>query len=250
MSIDHPAEANRANGIGILTMVTAMALVPLVDLQAKVLGGLSPMQVVFLRMFCGALLILPVVFARRNPQLYSRKGWRDAAMLGFFSICGGFCFFGSLKYLSIADAVAISFVQPLFVTLFSRLFLKEKVDVKRWLALLVGFCATLIIIRPANAYSDIGSLLALGAGLAMACYAIVVKRGSKGVSGISPMTVCFQTHVAAAAVAAPTMIFFWSGASLVQWGIVVGMALLGLAVQYLIINAYHLGDASIIAPFA
>jgi Predicted permease, DMT superfamily len=252
MSVDSITLRQGASGTSILLMVLAMALVPMIDVQAKLLvvGGLPAMQVVFLRMLCGTLLLFPLMLKSRPGEIIPPQGWRNASLLGLFSILGGFFFFGALKYLSIADTVAISFVQPLFVTLFSNLFLKERVGASRWIALVVGFCATLLIIRPSFASTDIGSFLALGAGLSMACYAIVVKKGTIGVRRVSPITLCFQTHFTAVAVAAPVVIFFWNTPSLFQWAIVLGMTLVGLVGQYLIIKAYDLGDASLVAPFA
>lgn len=252
MSIEVTAARHGTNGAGILTMVLAMALVPMIDVQAKflVVNGISAMQVVFLRFLCGTLLLLPVMLAGRQTEIVPPQGWRNAFLLGFFSICSGFCFFGALEYLSIADTVAISFVQPLFVTLFSSLFLKEKVGAARWVALFVGFCAALLIIRPSHTSLEIGSLLALGSGVTMACYVILVKKGTSGQRRVSPITLSFQTHLTAVLVAWPLMILTWNGLSLSEWGMVLGMTLFGLMGQYLIIKAYDYGDASLVAPFA
>lgn len=247
------ARHRNTNGTGILMMLLAMALVPMIDVQAKYLvtNQIPAMQVVFLRMLLGTLLLLPFMLAgRRVGLIRPPQGWRNAMALGFFSILAGVCFFASLEYLSIADAVAISFVQPLFVTLFTSLFLKERVRLARWIALLVGFTATLIIIRPTHNALDMGSLLALVSGAAMACYVIAIKKGTSGTRRVSPITLTFQTHFTALIVATPLMFIFWQELNLFQWTMAVGMTLVGLAGQYLIINAYHHGEASIVAPFA
>lgn len=240
------------NGSGILMMVLAMTLVPMIDVQAKYLvtSQIPAMQVVFLRMLLGTLLLMPLMIVSRQPVLPPQQGWRNAFALGFFSILAGVCFFSSLKFLSIADAVAISFVQPLFVTLFSGLFLKERVRPARWVALLIGFAATLIIIRPTHHALEMGSLLALASGAAMAGYVIAIKKGSSGVRRVPPIALTFQTHFSALIVVAPLMFIFWQGLDLFQWTMAVGMTLVGLAGQYLIIRAYHYGEASLVAPFA
>lgn len=241
------------NGAGIVMMVLAMALVPMIDVQAKylVVDGISAMQVVFLRMLCGTALLLPLMVATgRRTEIVPPQGWTNAFLLGVFSVASGVCFFGALEYLSIADTVAISFVQPLFVTLFSSLFLKERVGMARWLALFVGFGATLVIIRPSHASLDVGSLLALGSGASMACYVILIKKGTAGLRRVSPITLTFQTHFTALIVAAPLMMLMWGGLSLAQWGMAIGMTVFGLVGQYLIIKAYDYGDASLVAPFA
>ena len=240
------------SGAGIMMMMLAMALVPMIDVQAKhlVIGGIPAMQVIFLRMMCGTILLLPVMLAGRRKEIIPPDGRMNAVLLGIFSIAAGFCFFGALEYLSIADTVAISFIQPLFVTLLSRLFLKETVGTARWIALLVGFGATLIIIRPSHGAIEPGSLLALASGAAMAGYVIVVKKSTAGSRRLSPLTLTFQTHFMAVLVGAPLMVLLWVGLSPEQWWMVLGMTLFGLVGQYLIIKAYDCADASLVAPFA
>ena len=246
------ASRRDTTGAGIMMMMLAMALVPMIDVQAKhlVTGGIPAMQVIFLRMVCGTFLLLPVMLAGRREEIIPPDGRVNALFLGFFSIATGFCFFGALKYLSIADTVAISFVQPLFVTLLSRLFLRETVGPARWIALLVGFGATLLIIRPSHGALEPGSLLALGSGAAMAGYVILVKKSTGGSRPLSPLTLTFQTHFMAVLVGAPLMALIWVGLRPEQWWMVLGMALFGLVGQYLIIKAYDCADASLVAPFA
>lgn len=240
------------HGAGILTMVLAMLLVPMVDVEAKFLlaSGLTAIQVVFLRMLCGSVLLAPLMLATRRAEIRPPQGWARAVMLGVLNLAAGFLFFGALNFIPIADAVAISFVQPLFVVLLSRLVLKERVGAARWVALVVGFAATMLIIRPTQGGFDPGSLLALGSGLAMASYAILVKTSMSGLRGVSPVTLTFQTHLMACLVALPLVVPGWQGIGAAQWGMALGMTVFGLAGQYLIIKAYALADASLVAPFA
>jgi drug/metabolite transporter (DMT)-like permease len=250
----HVTVASRrdTSGAGIMMMILAMALVPMIDVQAKhlVVGGVPAMQVIFLRMTCGTILLLPVMLAGRRGEIIPPDGRINAVLLGLFSITAGFCFFGALEYLSIADTVAISFVQPLFVTMLSRLFLKETVGPARWIALFVGFGATLVIIRPSHGALQPGSLLALASGAAMAGYVFLVKKSTVGSRRVSPLTLTFQTHFMAVLVGAPLMALIWVGLSPEQWWMVLGMTLFGLVGQYLIIKAYNCADASLVAPLS
>lgn len=245
----HPA---RSGAAGISVMMLAMAIVPLIDVQAKLLmqAGLSPLQTVFLRMACGALLLAPVMAMRHRAEILPPQGWMAALALGGLNMLGGLMFFAALRYIPIADTVAISFVQPLFVVLLSRLVLKERVGPGRWIALAVGFAATLLIIRPGLGGFNPGSLLALGAGLAMAGYAICVRATTIGQRRVSAMTLTFQTHLMACLVALPLVLPGWQAVSALQWQWVIGMTLVGLAGQFFIIKAYELSEASLVAPFA
>lgn len=237
-------------GIGLMAL--AMALVPMVDVQAKLLmvGGLPPLQVVFLRMICGTVLLAPAMLALHPREIRPPQGWASAGVLGGLHLVAGLLFFGALRHIPIADAVAISFVQPLFVVLLSRLVLKERVGPSRWLALLVGFAATLLIIRPSHGGLDPGSLMALGAGLAMAGYAIRIKAATVGQRRASALTLTFQTHLTACVLALPLVVPGWQAMTAPLLGLALGMTLVGLAGQFLIIKAYELSDASLVAPFS
>lgn len=240
-----------AQTAGILLMVLAMALVPMIDVQAKLLllGGISAFQVVFLRMFCGSVLLTPIMILYRRNEIIPPQGISKVLMLGGLNLATGFLFFQSLKYIPIADAVAISFVQPLFVVLLSRFILREHVGLSRWVALIVGFAASILIIRPGPAGVDPGGLLALASGFAMASYAILVKATVAGARRVSPVTLTYQTHFVGFMLALPLVLFSWEAISLYQWLLAFSMASFGLAGQYFIIKAYQLSDASLVAPF-
>ena len=242
----------RHNLTGVFLMLAAMSVVPFIDVLAKklVTDGIPALQVVYLRMLCGTILLLPIMLSTHRKEIAPAQGWTNAILLGFFNFATGACFFGALRYLSIADTAAISFVQPLFVTILSRLFLTEQVGLPRWIALFVGFGATLLIIRPSmNAISP-GTILALGSGLSMACYVIFVKQVTRSGTRVSAVALTFQTHFTAFVVATPLMFSSWHTLTFEQWTMAISLTLIGLVGQYLIINAYRYGEASFVAPIA
>ena len=91
--------------------------------------------------------------------------------------------------------------------------------------------------------------MALGAGFAMASYAILVKASVGGLRRVSPVTLTFQTHFVGFLLAIPLVMIGWEAITVNQWVLAFSMAGFGLAGQYLIIKAYQLSDASLVAPF-
>lgn len=247
LTVAPPSQARK----GIALMILAMALVPMIDVFAKKLAlqGLPALQIIFMRMLWGTLLLIPILLWARHRQPPVSQPVRPLTtlLLGLFSLGAGGFFFASLRWLSIADTLAISFVQPLFVTLMSRYLLKERVDALRWIALAVGFGATLMIVRPGSGTFHPASLLALASGACMAAYAIVVRSGAGRRSALS---VTFQTHAVAALLALPLMLLVWEPPSTDQWLTGLTLALFGLAGQYMIIRAYDYCEASILAPLS
>ena len=162
--------AKPAQLIGIGLMLAAMAVLPVIDVIAKIMGqgGTPVLLIVWARLTIGALLTLPFALPRTGlrgllPGRPLYHGLRASLLIAATSF-----FFWSLKFLPIADALAIFFVQPLVVTALSPLVLGEHVGPRRWAAVAVGFIGTLIIIRPGFSGMNPGSPLALASGISLA----------------------------------------------------------------------------------
>ena len=80
-------------------------------------------------------------------------------------------FFAALRSIPLADAFALAFTSPLFITALSVPVLSEKVGIHRWSAVILGFAGSLIILRPTGQSFDPAALLVIGAAL---CYAMVM----------------------------------------------------------------------------
>ncbi len=234
---------------GIALMLAAMAILPGIDVLAKFLGqeGVPVMQIVWARLTFGAFLTLP--FAARHT------GWRGLmpdqpgihTLRASLLIAATFFFFCALKYLPIADALAIFFVQPLVLTALSPLILKETVGPRRWAAVCVGFIGTLIIIRPGITAINPGSLFALGAGTSLALYFLLTRRISGRTEAI---VTTFHTNALGCLLASVLVIFVWQTPTLSQWGQFLALAAIANVGHYFIVRAYDHAEASLLAPLA
>ncbi len=230
-------------------MLAAMAVLPGIDVIAKFLGqgGMPVLQIVWARLTFGAVLTLP--FAARQtgarglipdqPGIHTLR----ASLL----IAATFFFFSALKFLPIADALAIFFVQPLVVTALSPLILKEKVGPRRWAAVCVGFIGTVIIIRPGVAALNPGNLLALAAGTSLALYFLLTRR----ITGRSKAIVTtFYTNAIGCLIASVLVAFVWKTPTPVEWLQFVALAAIANIGHYCIVLAYDHAEASLLAPLA
>jgi len=237
------------NGLGVLFILAAMSIVPLIDVVAKALSqhGMPVLQITLMRMIGGALMIAPILIRCHGPRALVPRHFPHALMLGFYILGAATCFFAALQYLPIAETLAISFVQPLVVTVLSGFILKERVTRMRWIALFVGFAATLIIIRPSSDAFNPASLLALASGVLLAFYIITVRAHA---SAVPALVTTFHTHTFSALLAAPFILVWWIPPSGVHWQLCVVLALVGVIGQFLIVKAYEYGEASLLAPLA
>lgn len=235
--------------IGIGLMLLAMAILPFLDVVAKFLGqqGVPVIQIVWARLFFGALVTCPLAMAVEGRRAFVLQfpGYNLARAI-FLMTATGF-FFAGLKHMPIADCLAIFFVQPLIVTMLSPLLLGEHVGIRRWLAVIVGFIGTLIIIRPGFQEINIGVFYSLAAGASLALYMILTKKLA---GRINAMITTFQTNVIGAVIACVAVLFVWQQPTPEQWFLFVLLAVISNAGHYLAVRAYDYGEASMLAPLA
>ena len=235
--------------IGIALMLTAMAVLPFLDTIAKYLGqqGVPVMQIVWARLFFGAVLTLPFALKLVGvkglvPNMPVVHGVRASFMIAATAF-----FFWALHFLPIADTLAIFFVQPLIVTLLSPLVLGEQVGLRRWIAVVIGFVGTLIIIRPGFQAVNPGVFLALASGACLAIYLLLTRR----IAGSAPaMVTTFYTTLSGAVITTVIVLFVWEPPTASQWVFFVLLSAIANGGHYLIIRSYDHAEASLLAPLA
>ena len=163
------------NPRGILLMALGFALFAVADTIAKVLlEYYPPLQVVFLRQ-------LGLFFGVNFIMLYNLKwfgktqNFSKQLLRGFTQAGSAVIFLVGLKTIPIADATSIAFVAPLFVIILSYFILKEPIGIRRWLAVVIGFSGTLIIIRPGFEIINLGHLFIIIAALLFALRQIISR---------------------------------------------------------------------------
>lgn len=235
--------------LGIGLMISAMMILPFLDVVAKFLGqqGVPVLQIVWARLFFGTLITLPFALNLAGPAgLMPNMPWMHTLRAAFLISATGFFFWG-LTYLPIADCLSIFFVQPLIVTLLSPLVLGETVGIRRWVAVVIGFIGTLIIIRPGFQEINPGVFMSLAAGASLAIYMLLTRK----ISGSAPaMVTTYYTSLLGAIIMSAVVVFLWKPISLEQWGLFILLAFIANGGHYLIVKAYDYSEASLLAPLA
>jgi drug/metabolite transporter (DMT)-like permease len=233
---------------GIAHVLIAMAILPFIDVCAKFLGqqGVPVTEMVWARFFFGALFTLPFALKAAGVKALRPVNPIFNAGRATFLITGTACFFIALKWLPIADTLAIYFVQPILIVALSPLVLREHVGVRRWVSVFVGFLGVLIIIRPGLQTVNPGVLFALGAGTSSACY-ILITRHLTGRA--DAMVTTFQTSVMGAAALSVATPLYWLSPTPSQWLLLVLLGAVAIAGHYLITRAYDFAEASLLSPF-
>jgi drug/metabolite transporter (DMT)-like permease len=201
--------------------------------------------IVTLRNVLTLVLLLPWVLYHGRSALRSTRivthAWR-----GIIGGVGMLTWTYALTIMPLAHATALSFTAPLFVTLFAIFFLKEAAGFARWMALIVGFSGTLVIIRPSIDGFDANALIVIFATASWAITSIFVKSLS---STEPPLRMVFYMNFFMLIVSLPFGIIHWQMPSAHAWAILAGMGFFSLIMHFSMARAYALAPISTLMPF-
>jgi len=232
---------------GILLICVGAACLSINDAIAKALtANYSPLQILFLRNLIALPIALLVAWGMGGPG--ALRSHRPAAHLlrGLLWIGAAYMFFTSLMHLPLAEATALVFVAPLFITALSALFLAEAVGWRRWLAVIVGFIGVLIVIRPGSAAFQPVALLPVATAFLFALMMLSARWVDRRESVWTLLLYLTGTGTLLSGLLAP---FFWSPVRTEDLWLFVGIALFGTAGVTLITQAFRIAPAALVAPF-
>ena len=243
MSPDLPARrANAAAGVAWMLLSCALLAGVAAIGRYAALAGMSPFQVVFLRLVFGAVALSPVL-AWRGPEMLRTSNLRLYAMRAVLGLAGMTAYFMALSLLPVGKVTAIGFLMPLFVILGAALILREAVGWRRWTATLTGFAGALIILRPGLAEVGPGTWLALGAAIGMAGASLMIKRLSDrdDPDKLVLISVLMQTPIA---LVPALVVWQWPDPHL--WLVLAGMGALAMLGHITLARAFAAADASLV----
>ena len=232
---------------GIALMILAILMFTAMDAAAKGLVQRYPAPQVVWARFMGQFLIVllilnvraPVLARTRHPVLHL---WRCAFQFGATA-----CFFLSLGHVGLAEATAITDINPVLITLGAALFLREPLGPRRIAGVLAALIGALIIIRPGAGIFTPWALLPLGAALSYTGNALLTRHlGPKE----SPWTAMLWAAGFGTLIASVALPFVWVPISApdLAWFALVGA--LGTAAQLCLIRSFSIAEAGTVAPFA
>jgi len=236
------------------------------DVGIKFLSdGYALHQIVFIRSAIG-LLTFAVIFLPIYGLRVLRTRRPGAHLLRGICVVGAnTCLFLGLAAMPIADAVAVFFISPLVITVFSVIFLGETVGARRWAAIAVGFAGVLVIVKPGTSAFQMAALLPMAAAV---LYAVIhmVARKVGGTESAATMAVYIQiTFIIACSIIGlsigdgkfadqshPSLAFLfraWGPIAPSDWWILAMLGVSGVMGGFFISQAYRISEAAFAAPF-
>lgn len=232
-------------------MLTAGLAFAIVNSLAQVLSvklHLPSTTVAFIQYFIALIAMLPWLRSLGLRQALRTQHFGLHCVRVFLSVIGIQLWLWALAYpVPIWQGIALLMTSPLFATIGSGIFLRERVGAARWFATLAGFVGAMIILEPWGNDFNWATLLPVGAAFFWASYSLMVKKMS---AYDSPTTMVVYLLL----LITPFNILlalpdFTMPSSVETWGLLVGAGLLTGLAQWAIAKAYAVADASFVQPF-
>jgi drug/metabolite transporter (DMT)-like permease len=237
---------NRLVGIGLISLT--YVLFTLLDGSAKWLVQSVPvLVVVWLRFLTHTLIASALLFPMRGLALVRTQHlrWHLARGLMFVAMTG--MNFWALQYLQLTVTASIFFLVPILVALLSAPLLGEKLDARRWAAIVAGFAGVLVVVRPGSEAFHPAILLSLANAVLYAFFNMMTRKLA---AYDPPETIQFLPALVASLVLAPFALAAWqSPAGWSEWLLLCLMGIFGGTGHYLLAMAHRYAPASTLAPF-
>lgn len=176
--------------LGILFILGFCVFAPLGDAAAKSIALSTPLLVLLLaRYIVQGLLPLPLIIVTGRQLRMSPRVVRVIITRSMVNIAGSAAMYAALRYLPLADALAIAFVYPFIMLLMGWTLLKEQVGIRRLLACSAGFIGTLLIIQPSFAAVGLPALLPLLVAFLFASVVLLTRQIAKDYDPVSLQSV-------------------------------------------------------------
>ena len=204
---------------------------------------------VFMRVFFGFCFIVPSLLnagvTKLKTDIFSAHAVRAVIIM-----CSTFCTYYAYTHLPLALATSIGFTGPLMTTVLAIIILKERVDLARWIALIMGYIGVVIVIQPQSIGLSVNTDTAIGVALMANLFAsigfITLKKLTRTQSAVQ---ILIYANVIAVLTTSIIAVFHWQTPTLYQLWLLIALGALGATTQICSIKAYRYAQPSFLAPF-
>ena len=166
--------------VGIALIIGFCVVAPFNDAFAKILGNTIPLvQLLMVRLGLQFAILMPIILATGRSLMMTKRVFRLTMLRTALHVAGIGMMFTALRYLPLADAVAITFVMPFILLVLGRFVLGEEVGPRRLAACAAGFVGTLLVVQPSFVNVGWPAFLPLAAALIFALYMLISRQIAK-----------------------------------------------------------------------
>ncbi len=235
-------------GIGL--MLLTMFFFVTLDATAKYLMQFySVAQVIWGRFFFHMILVLAVLLSMKSgikDKITSKKPSLQIAR-SFLMLATNGLFFIGIQTVDLTTATTIMFLTPIVVTILSIPVLGERVGMRRWIGVIIGFVGAMIIVRPGMIELDMAILILVVATFTHAFYQIYTREIRVY---DDPLTSLLYTGLIGSIVMSTVVPFQWQWPEIAHWPMFFLMGLMGCMGHFCLIRSLRIAPVSVVSPFS
>ena len=205
---------------------------------------LHPFEVAFFRNFFGLISLLPWFLRHGLGPLRTKRLGLHLLRVSI-SVFAVLATFYAISITPLALVAALSFTAPIFATVLAALILGERAGIRRWLAILFGFCGALVILRPGFATVPLGGLLVLGASVISGFSVLLIKVLGRTESSI---TITSYMVVLMGPLTLPVAIWFWEWPNGHQLAWLIGIGVVATFSQLIFTQGVKEAEVGVVMP--
>lgn len=243
-SVPQPAPFVKAAGL-MLSSTLFFGLMAVVIRMATD-AGVPTAEIAFFRNAFGLLALLPFLLRGGRAAIRTTQLPRYVLRCAI-GVASMLCGFWAIGHLPMAQAIALSYSAPLFVTIAAVVWLGEVVRRRRWTAVALGFIGVLLIVRPGTDGFSAGALVAVAAAVLSAAVAIQIKQLARV---DAPDTIVFWTYVFWVPMSLLPALLDWHWPQGIAWLWLALVGALGTGGQLFWTRALKLGEVSALTPIS
>ena len=242
-----PADA-RARRVGIALVSLATFCFAVIDTCAKWLVHTLPVaEVVWLRFASHTVLMAALLAPTHGAALVRVRNLRLQALRALMMVTMTALNFAALRWLQLAETMAIQFSMPILLAVISAALLHERLDVRRWIAIGVGFAGVLLIVRPGGQGFHPAIGLSLANALLYAFFNLLTRRMA---ATETPESMMWLSALGAALAIAPFAFAQWQWpADGLTWAVIAACGLAGGLGHLFVARAHRHASAAVLGPF-
>ncbi len=231
---------------GILWMLLACIWFSIMAVMIRHMSESMPsLQMVFLRNIASIICFLPWLYKTGVKNILPEK-WTLYYYRAITGTLGMSMFFYALALLPLTEIISLTFTVPLITTVFAMIFLKERVEYYKWIALLAGFIGVLIILRPGTNMFQFATMLVLATTVVWSLSNIIAKKMTEK---DDPKAIVFLMIVIMTPLSLPMALLVWQTPTFEQFLWVLALGWVTNVAHSCLVHSYSKTDLSVVGPF-
>lgn len=203
--------------------------------------------ILFIQMAVSLLLLSTLIGAKGKAtvkKVIKSKALAIHLLRTLFSLGIGYCLFYAVRFIPLVDAVLLANMAPLLVPFLAFIFLRQSLNHRLWIPLLIGFGGVIVILRPDGQIFDVTSLIAFGSAICMAASMLLIRRAA---TKDTSMTTTFYYFLFGTVISGLISIPFWHALSMKVLLWLIASGVLFFVVQYTLAQALQRVDATVVS---